>query len=546
MRIALAQINPTVGDVSGNRRRIHEAYAKARDRGADLVVLPELALVGYPPLDLLARNDFVQEIERNVHELAAEISSPALLLGAVLPNPEPTGRPIQNVAILISQGRIQSVHAKTRLPTYDVFDEDRYFEPARTRSVATVGGTRVGIVICEDIWPGPERGRVRYQDDPVTDLAGQGIDVLINLSASPFHAGRCREREQLLAGIAARIGKPALLVNQVGGNDSLIFDGASLAVSPDGSVRMRARSFGEDLVLFDCATGKGELRDPPPDGPQELAEALILGLADYLRKCGLARVVLGLSGGIDSAVVAVLAVKALGPANVRALSMPSSYSAGFSRSDSELLAKRLGIEFFTTPISTILDTYRHEVQAALGPIELSVTDENLQARIRGALVMAHANSLGALALSTGNKSELATGYCTLYGDMAGGLAPLGDLLKRQVYALAEYFNHPDELIPRRIIDRPPSAELRPNQTDQDSLPPYPLLDEILDLLVTEGLDPEQIIGRGQDPRVVAEVIRLLEINEFKRRQAAPVLRVTRRAFGVGRQIPIARGQPRRA
>jgi NAD+ synthase (glutamine-hydrolysing) len=546
MRIALAQINPTVGDLAGNRRRIHDAYAQARAKGADLVVLPELALVGYPPLDLLARDDFVRAIERNVHELAAEISSPVLLLGAVLPNPETTGRPIQNVAVLISKGRIQSVHAKTRLPTYDVFDEDRYFEPAQTRSVATVGKTRVGIVVCEDIWPGPERGRTRYQNDPVADLAGQGIDVLINLSASPFHAGRCREREQLLAEIATRIGKPVLLVNQVGGNDSLIFDGASLAVSPDGSVRMRARSFNEDLVLFDLAAGEGDLRDPPPDGPQELAEALILGLADYLKKCGFTRVVLGLSGGIDSAVVATLAVKALGPSNVRALSMPSPYSAGFSQADAEELAKRLGIDCFRTPIDAILDTYRQQLHAALGPIELSLTDENLQARIRGALVMAHANSLGALALATGNKSELATGYCTLYGDMAGGLAPLGDLLKRQVYALAEYFNHPDEIIPRRIIDRPPSAELRPNQTDQDSLPPYPVLDEILDLFVTEGLDPEQITARGQDPRVVAEVIRLLEISEFKRRQAAPVLRVTRRAFGAGRQIPIARGQSRRA
>ncbi len=546
MRIALAQINPTVADLTGNRRRIREAYAHARARGADLVVLPELALVGYPPLDLLARNEFVRAIERNVHELAAEIGSPPLLFGAVLPNPETTGRPIQNVAILASQGRIQSVHAKTRLPTYDVFDEDRYFEPARTRSVATVAHTRVGIVVCEDIWPGPERGRTRYQEDPVADLAGQGIDVLINISASPFHAGRYREREQLLAGIATRIGKPVVLVNQVGGNDSLIFDGASLAVSPDGSVRTRARSFGEDLAMFDLAAGEGELRDPPPDGPQELADALILGLTDFLRKSGLSRVVLGLSGGIDSAVVAVLAAKAIGPNNVRALYMPSIYSAGFSQTDAELLAKRLGIDFHIISISAILDAFRQQLQPTLGPLELSLTDENLQARIRGALVMAHANATGALALATGNKSELATGYCTLYGDMVGGLAPIGDLLKRQVYALAEHFNRPAELIPRRIIDRAPSAELRPNQTDQDSLPPYPLLDEILDLFVTEGLDSEQIIARGQDPRVVAEVVRLLEISEFKRRQAAPVLRVTRRAFGAGRQIPIARGTGWRA
>jgi NAD+ synthase/NAD+ synthase (glutamine-hydrolysing) len=492
-------------------------------------------------MDLLARSSFVQRCEQALHQLAASLKDLPTLVGSVLPNTDPEGRPVYNTAALLADGELQSIHIKTRLPTYDVFDEDRYFEPASHRVPAEVGGLRVGVTICEDIWEGPEQGRHRYKVDPVEDLDAQGIDLLVNLSASPFHAGKGKEREDSLAGLAVRLKKPVLLVNQVGGADSLLFDGRSLGVAPTGKMIARAEAFQEDLVLVDIQKAAGEMRPAAPEGEAELFRAIVMGIRDYMEKCGFRHLVLGLSGGIDSAVCAVLAAEAAGADRVRALAMPSPYSALHSKSDAELLAGNLGVGFEVLPIESVLVAYRELLRPALGDVETTLTEENLQARIRGALIMAFANRHGALALATGNKSELATGYCTLYGDMVGGLAPIGDLLKTQVYRIAEYINRDAEIIPRRIIDRPPSAELRPDQTDQDELPPYDVLDPILERYVGDAESAAAIIKGGIPSDVVEKVIGLVERSEFKRRQSAPVLRVTRRAFGAGRQIPIARG-----
>jgi NAD+ synthase (glutamine-hydrolysing) len=541
VKIALAQTNPTVGDVDGNCLKIISFHERAMTAGADLVVFPEMAVTGYPPLDLLMREGFVASCEAALERLAARLRQRTAIVGCVLPNPAPGGRLVQNAAVLLHEGRIQSVHGKTRLPTYDVFDEDRYFEPATERIPARILGKRVGVTICEDIWDGPQDNRLRYPVDPVDDLVKQGIDFLLNISASPFHAGKAKIREELLQSIARDSGVPVLLVNQVGGNDSLLFDGRSLAVGVDGRILARAGAFVEDLVLVDLETSKGDKRPTPTEGPAELFHAIVMGLRDYMRKCGFSRLVLGLSGGIDSAVTAVLAAEAAGAERVQALAMPSGYSSPHSRTDAEALAKNVGLRISAVPIQGILEVYKEVLRPDLENIDGTLTEENLQARIRGALIMSFANRTGALALATGNKSELATGYCTLYGDMVGGLAPIGDLFKGQVYELARFINRNEEIIPRRIIERPPSAELRPDQKDTDSLPPYEQLDPVLDLHITEGLGVDAIVDRGYAADLVAEVVRMVELSEFKRRQAAPVLRVTRRAFGEGRRIPIARG-----
>jgi NAD+ synthetase len=540
MKVALAQINPTVGDLEGNSNKILDFHQQAKLAGADLVVFSEMVLTGYPPLDLLGRPAFVDRCEIALSELAARLTGPPALVGAVLPNPVPEGRAVRNVAVLLDGGVVRSVHAKSRLPTYDVFDEDRYFEPAAERQPAEVGGQRVGVTICEDIWEGPQEGRSRYRLDPVGILSAQGIDMLVNLSASPFHAGKGKEREELLRSIARGQGAPVLFVNQVGGNDSLLFDGRSMALGPDGKLIARAEAFREDLVLADLDSGKGDMRPSPPEGDAEIFRALVMGLSDYMKKCGFGRAVLGLSGGVDSALVACLAAEAAGADRVLALAMPAPYSSPHSRSDAEKLAQNLGIDFAVVPIDAVLKTYRETLQPGLGEVEKTLVEENLQARIRGAVVMAYANHAGALPLATGNKSELAVGYCTLYGDMAGGLAPIGDLYKTQVYALANHINRHNEVIPRRIIERPPSAELRPDQTDQDTLPPYDVLDPVLDLIISQAQDASSIVAAGHPADVVERVVRMVELSEFKRRQAAPVLRVSRRAFGAGRQIPIAR------
>jgi NAD+ synthase (glutamine-hydrolysing) len=540
MRIALAQLDPTVADLGGNARKLEAAYSRAVTAGAELVVFSELALIGYPPLDLLGRDEFLAAAGRELHALAARLGPVPALVGCVLPTPGSGGRPIQNCAALLQGGRLVAAQAKTRLPTYDVFDEDRYFEPAEARRPLEIAGRRVGVTVCEDIWEGPHEGRRRYAAEPVAELVAQGAELIVNLSASPFHAGRGREREEHLGGIARRVGRPVLLVNQVGGDDSLLFDGRSLCVGPDGALWARAAAFREDLVLVDTQAGRGEIGPPPPEGPAELHAALVMGLQGYLRKCNFREVVFGLSGGVDSALVAALAADALGGERVRCLAMPSRYSAAMSLEDAALLARRLGARFQVLPIDGPQAALLQALEPALGDVRLTLTEENVQARVRGTLVMAVSNQTGALALATGNKSELACGYCTLYGDMAGGLAPIGDLWKHQVYALARFANRAGEVIPERILTRPPSAELRPDQTDQDSLPPYAELDAVLELTITQGLDRAAILAQGHAPALVERVLRLVELSEHKRRQAAPVLRVTRRAFGAGRQIPLAR------
>jgi NAD+ synthase (glutamine-hydrolysing) len=541
MKVALAQINPTVGDLEGNSNKILDFHRQAKLAGADLVVFSEMSLTGYPPLDLLGRPAFVERCEIALSDLAGKLKAPPALVGTVLPNPVPEGRAVRNVAALLAEGKVRSVHVKSRLPTYDVFDEDRYFEPAAERQPAEVDGKRVGVTICEDIWEGPQEGRTRYRLDPVGILSAQGIDMLVNLSASPFHAGKGREREELLRSVARGQGIPVLFVNQVGGNDSLLFDGRSMVMGPDGKLIARAEAFREDLILADLASGKGDMRPSAPEGDAEIFRALVMGLSDYMKKCGFSRVVLGLSGGVDSALVACLAAEAAGADRVLALAMPAPYSSPHSRTDAEKLASNLGIGFKVVPIDAVLKTYRETLEPGLGDITATLVEENLQARIRGAVVMAHANHSGALPLATGNKSELAVGYCTLYGDMVGGLAPIGDLFKTQVYALANHINRHNQVIPRRIIERPPSAELRPDQIDQDTLPPYDVLDPVLDMIISSAQDKGSILAAGYPADVVERIVRLVELSEFKRRQAAPVLRVSRRAFGAGRQIPIARG-----
>jgi NAD+ synthase (glutamine-hydrolysing) len=541
MKIALAQIDPTVGDIPGNCDKIVEFHARASKLGADLVVFSELAVSGYPPLDLINRQGFVETCYSALQDLARKLAATPALVGCVVPNPSEDGRSVFNAAALLEGGQVKSTHFKSRLPSYDVFDEDRYFEPAKKWEPADICGLRVGVTICEDIWQGPDQDRLRYSVDPVERLKERGIDLLINLSASPFCAGKGKVREELLRKLAGQLGVPVVLVNQVGGNDSLLFDGRSLAMNTDGRLLARAEAFSEDLVMVDLEQGQGDMRPAPPEGSAELFRAIVMGIRDYLDKCGFGKVVLGLSGGIDSAVTAVLAAEAVGPDRVLVLAMPSGYSSLHSRTDAEILAKNLGLSFTTMPINEILSSYRDSLNREFGDIAATLTEENLQARIRGALIMAFANQTGALALATGNKSELATGYCTLYGDMVGGLAPIGDLLKGQVYELANFINREEEIIPRRTIERPPSAELRPDQTDQDSLPPYEQLDSILELLITENLDMDSIVKRGYPSEVVQEVMRMVEMSEFKRRQAALVLRVTHKAFGEGRRIPIARG-----
>jgi len=540
MKVALAQINPTVGDLEGNSEKILDYHRQAKLAGADLVVFSEMALTGYPPLDLLGRPAFVDRCEIALSDLAGKLKGPPTLLGTALPNPVPEGRAVRNVAALLAAGKVQFVQAKSRLPTYDVFDEDRYFEPAAEIQPTEVNGERVGVTICEDIWEGPQEGRTSYRLDPVEILSAQGIDVLVNLSASPFHAGKGKEREELLRSIARGHGVPVLFINQVGGNDSLLFDGRSMAMGKDGQLIARAEAFREDLVLADLDSGKGDMRPSAPEGEAEIFRALVMGLSDYMKKCGFSRVVLGLSGGVDSALVACLAAEAAGADRVLALAMPAPYSSPHSRTDAEKLASNLGIGFEVVPIDRILKVYRETLEPGLGDVTITLVEENLQARIRGAVIMAHANHSGALPLATGNKSELAVGYCTLYGDMAGGLAPIGDLYKTQVFELANYINRHNQVIPRRIIERPPSAELRPDQTDQDSLPPYDVLDPVLDMIISQAQDASSIVAAGHSADVVESIVRMVELSEFKRRQAAPVLRVSRRAFGAGRQIPIAR------
>jgi NAD+ synthase/NAD+ synthase (glutamine-hydrolysing) len=541
VRIALLQLNPTVGALDANAARIEAAVRAVGDR-ADLCVTPEMALTGYPPRDLLLFPGFVAQCREVADRLAAALASgPDVLLGMPVPSGVEAGRPLLNAAVRLRAGRAGEAFAKTLLPTYDVFDEDRYFEPGQTVGAFAAGERRVAVSICEDVWNDPEVWTSRrYGGDPVASLRDLSTSVMVNLSASPYAQGKLAQRERLLAHLARKYGVWALYANQVGANDDLVFDGRSLAFAPDGTCVARAAAFAEDTLIVDTAAGVQVAA--PWDEPveAEVFGALVLGVRDYARKCGFRDALLGLSGGIDSALTAVVAVEALGREHVTGVLMPSPYSSPGSVADAEALAATLGIRTHTLPIASVMSAYDAVLAGPFAGRASDVTEENLQARIRGALLMALSNKTGALLLTTGNKSELATGYCTLYGDMNGALAVIADVYKTLVYRISRWINRAGVVIPEATITKAPSAELRPNQTDQDSLPPYDLLDAILERHVEQCLDGPALEAEGFDPAVVRQVLRLVRISEFKRKQAAPVLKVTPRAFGTGWRMPIAR------
>jgi NAD+ synthase (glutamine-hydrolysing) len=540
MKIALAQFNPTVGDFAGNAARILGLAAQAKQRSADLAIFSELCICGYLPQDLLERPAFIERNHTELKSLAAKLPLPAIV-GYVGRVKNGTGKVIANKAAMICGGRIVFEQSKMLLPTYDVFDESRYFQPAEEQGVFGFMGEQLGITICEDVWNDKNFwANCRYDRDPVTELIGQGTTLLLNISASPYTIDKRALRFEMLRSIAFNQRRPVVYVNQVGGDDSLIFDGASMALTADGKVAAQALSFEEDLVLFDTVSGTGEIHPQPKEEIEYAYRALVIGARDYVHKCGFKKVLVGLSGGIDSAVVAAIAVDALGAENLLAVSMPGPYSSEGSWSDAKTLAGNLGIQFITVPISEVFETYRKSLAPAFGNHPPDVTEENIQARIRGNYLMALSNKFGSMVLSTGNKSELAVGYCTLYGDMAGGLAVISDVPKLMVYELARYINRGRELIPRSTIEKPPSAELRPNQKDEDSLPPYDVLDRILKAYIEDLRSPQEIADHyGFDIKLVRDIALLVDRNEYKRKQAAPGLKITSRAFGFGRPFPIA-------
>jgi NAD+ synthase (glutamine-hydrolysing) len=549
MKVTLAQLNPTIGDYAGNLAKIEQtlaAHGAQTSEAPELVVFPELFLTGYPPRDLLERAWFIQQAGEAVEKLLAISRSwphRAILVGVPLPTGRPNGKGLYNAALLIQDGRVRFQQNKSLLPTYDVFDEARYFDPAQTIATIPLGDEILGITICEDAWTDPELWlRMPYDRDPVAELAAAGATVLINISASPFWAGKEQNRFRLVHGHASRHRLPFIFVNQVGANDELIFDGRSLAVDRAGRPLAVFPAFQEHIQTVDTRRASADCT-PPAYAPQPLIEsvyeALLLGIRDYTRKTGFRQVVLGLSGGIDSAVVCALAAAALGRENVLGVTMPSRFSSGGSVEDSRQLAANLGIRFLTIPISDVHDAYLQVLTPFFAGRPPDVAEENIQARVRGNYLMALSNKFGYLVLTTGNKSELAVGYCTLYGDMSGGLAVIADVPKTMVYELARYINWRGEIIPDACLTKPPSAELRPNQTDQDTLPPYDILDGILKLYVDEGRSKAEIIAAGFDPQTVAWVLRTVDRNEYKRWQAAPGLKVTSKAFGMGRRMPVA-------
>ncbi len=557
MRIAIAQLNPTIGDFFGNLAKIERALESTAAATPDLMVLPELFLTGYPPQDLLERDWFIDAAEHALDRLegiSARYPRTGILVGTIRRTGTITGKGLHNSAVLLRAGAVEAAVHKTLLPTYDVFDEARYFDPASSVTVVEFNGRRLGVTICEDAWNDPSLWRTSiYDADPVATLAAQGATVLINISASPFYAGKDEVRYRLMSSHARRHNCPVVLVNQVGGNDELIFDGRSLCVRPDGSLAAYLPAFEEGVEVVDIddpaatTTSSADAANgalpaitfEPDDRIASVHRALVLGLRDYVSKCGFESVLVGLSGGIDSAVVCALAAEAVGPRNVRGVTMPSPYSSKGSVTDSEALAANLGIRIQTIPIGDTLAAYREMLADQLDGDGVTLTEENIQARIRGNVLMALSNETGALLLSTGNKSEIAVGYCTLYGDMSGGLAVIADVPKTMVYELARHLNGSGEIIPRSTIDKPPSAELRPDQLDQDSLPPYDVLDTILDLYVDQGAAPKDIVSNGIDRGTVEWVVAAVNRNEYKRRQSAPGLKVTSKAFGTGRRMPIA-------
>jgi NAD+ synthetase len=542
MKIAAAQINPTIGDLAGNVDRILTYCGKAREAEAQLVVFPELALCGYPPRDLLERSWWVEEQSRALDELVKKVKDITAIVGFVDKNPLDEGKPLYNAAAVIEKGELAYVSYKCLLPTYDVFDEDRYFEPGRSALVVKVGEKKIAVTICEDLWTDEVCGpRKLYHKDPLEEVKKKKFNIIVNLSASPWWLGKEKLRAELVKAKAKEHNVPVLMVNQVGGNDELVFDGTSLCANEKGEIIATAKSFEEDLMLVDLQYGAGDAHGNAGSDADMIHRALVVGTRDYAHKCGFTKAVVGLSGGIDSAVVASIAAQALGPENVMGITMPTEFSSEGSKADSAQLAKNLGIQFATIPVQGIYKQYLAELGRTLEGRKPDATEENLQARVRGNVLMAVSNKLGHLVLSTGNKSELATGYCTLYGDMAGGLAVISDVPKTMVYRVAkEVINKDREVIPGSTLTKAPSAELRAGQKDTDTLPAYDVLDPILEQYVVARKSPADIVKGGADPEAVKKAVALVEKAEYKRRQMSPGLKVTSKAFGMGRRYPIAR------
>src|ERR1051326_4356036 len=539
MRIHIGQINPTVGALASNAELIRRAYDDGVRNNAAIVMVPELAVTGYPPLDLLDREVFVSAALEVRDSLATMTGNVPLVFGCIAKSESWCGKALHNAAYVAQNGRIVHQQNKSLLPTYDVFDELRYFEPARSSAAFALNGHRVGVSICEDFWYDDEMFGIKlYCHNPIDELARQGAEVILNISASPFNAGKRKSRYELFSRIASRYSVPLVYVNQVGGNDELLFDGSSIVIDAEGRTIFCAPAFEEHASIVDLY---GTPCDSvlALDNTEEIGRALILGLRDYIRKCGFNDVVIGLSGGIDSAVTAAIAVDALGAEHVTGIAMPSQFSSPGSVDDARALAQNLGIAFHVVPIETIYKPYECSFNKLFESEKFDTTNENVQARIRGNILMAWSNRTGAMVVSTGNKSEMAVGYCTLYGDMAGGLALIGDVYKTMVYRVAHWLNRNGEVIPQSSITKVPSAELRPNQTDQDTLPPYETLDAILKLYIEERNEVDEIASHGFDRELVARIVRMVDTNEFKRRQAAPTIRVSSKAFGSGRSMPIA-------
>src|SRR6266436_1789064 len=537
MKIGFAQINPTVGDLSGNFEKIVRAYERLAAAGAELVLTPELAITGYPPQDLVFRSRFVPENLAILDKLHARIENAALLVGFVDRN-EGRGKPFRNAAALLERGKPIRKAYKSLLPTYDVFDEERYFQPAESVEPFDVHGKRIGVTICEDIWTEHYLPRPLYDCEPVRSLVEQGAEIIVNLSSSPFSLHKPAIRYEMVAGLARAHQRPIFYCNLVGGNDQLVFDGNSFAANSAGELIAQLSAFRQDDAVVDIDSAAA-IEFHEGQRPEQLFSALSLGLHDYCRKCNFHSAVVGLSGGVDSAVTAVIASDALGAENVTGVSMPSPYSSRGSIDDARALARNLGINFLEIPIAETFKVFKAQFKEIFKGLPENETEENMQPRLRAMTLMALSNKFGHLVLSTGNKSELAVGYCTIYGDMAGGLAVISDVPKTMVYELARWINRDRETIPKSTIEKAPSAELKQNQKDQDTLPPYEILDQILQLYIEENLSARDIIARGFDEKTVRWVQRRIDLNEYKREQAAPGLKVTSRAFGLGRKMPIA-------